>query len=223
MAGIVGHRLVVRPRDGGGLEYVKWAGCPPRLRERGEMIRKIVGKDHPKVGLPPAVVLYNPKYPRNVGAVVRAASCYGVGQVWFTGNRFKIEEGERLPREERMRGYQDVELYQFDRPLDMFEGCTPVAIEVRPGSEPLVGFEHPQDAVYVFGPEDGSLPDVMLRLCHRFVSIPTRHCLNLSMAVGTVLYDRQAKLFPERRLDDLIVGEEREIFRDDPVFQMQEG
>jgi tRNA(Leu) C34 or U34 (ribose-2'-O)-methylase TrmL len=34
---------------------------------------------------------------------------------------------------------------------------------------------------------------VDLRHCHRFVRIPTRHCLNLATAVSTVLYDRHLK------------------------------
>ena len=52
-------------------------------------------------------------------------------QVWFTGNRIKLEEGERLPREERMKGYKNVDLIQYDYPFDHFgKGVTPVAIEL---------------------------------------------------------------------------------------------
>jgi len=29
--------------------------------------------------------------------------------------------------------------------------------------------------------------------CHRFLYIPTFHCMNLAMAINTVLYDRMAK------------------------------
>jgi tRNA(Leu) C34 or U34 (ribose-2'-O)-methylase TrmL len=64
---------------------------------------------------------------------------------------------------------------------------------VRPNSESLIEFEHPSDAVYVFGPEDGSLDRAVLGQCHRFVTIPTRHCTNLAAAIYTVLYDRHAK------------------------------
>ena len=32
--------------------------------------------------------------------------------------------------------------------------------------------EHPDEAVYVFRPEDGSIPKAWLGLCHRFVHIP---------------------------------------------------
>ena len=57
-----------------------------------------------------------------------------------------------------MRGYQEVELRQSDAFFDAFgAGTVPVAVEVRPGSESLIDFEHPEQALYVFGAEDGSL------------------------------------------------------------------
>jgi len=153
-----------------------------------------------KAGITPSVALVNPKYPHNVGAAVRAASCFGVKQVWFTGDRVSLEgDGKkyRLPREERMKGYKDVELRQFDYVFDEFEDVTPVAVEVRENSENLVHFEHPENALYIFGPEDGSLSRVHLQHCHRFVWIPTRHCVNLAAAVYLILYDRYRKLTPD--------------------------
>ena len=148
-------------------------------------------------GVAPAVALVDPKYPHNVGAAVRAASCYGVGQVWFSGDRVSLagaRKSRRLPREERMRGYQDVELRHADHFFDAFgRDVEPVAVELRPNAESLIHFEHPERALYVFGPEDGSLDRAVLARCHRFVVIPTRHCTNLSAAVYTVLYDRHAK------------------------------
>jgi tRNA(Leu) C34 or U34 (ribose-2'-O)-methylase TrmL len=154
------------------------------------------GKDAKPVGMAPAVALVNPKYAHNVGAAMRACSAYNVGQLWFTGNRVSLDpkKGERLPREERMKGYASVELRQFDYFFDCFgPGVTPVAVEIRETSEQLPTFEHPDNPLYVFGPEDGSIPSVVLRHCHRFVMIPTAHCLNLATAVTTVLYDRMAK------------------------------
>lgn len=169
-----------------------------------------VGKNASPIGVPPAVLLINPKYPRNVGACIRALSCYGVKQLWYTGNRFKLDESERIPREERMKGYAEVDLIQYDYPFDQFpKGTVPIAIEVKPGSIQLPDFQHPENALYVFGPEDGGLEGKHLAFCHHIVSIPTRHCLNLSAAVYTVLYDRQCKLSPQARLDDLLVGENR--------------
>lgn len=160
--------------------------------------RIIVGKNNTH-GIAPAIVLQSPKYAHNVGATIRAASCYGIKQVYFTGNRIQQELGERkrLPREERMRGYMDVELINTDYPLDCFKGAVPVAIELLNGSVSLHNFEHPENAVYIFGPEDGNLSPGLRAKCHRFVYIPSYHCLNLSAAVYTVLYDRSCKLRQE--------------------------
>jgi tRNA C32,U32 (ribose-2'-O)-methylase TrmJ len=47
----------------------------------------IIGKNSPAVGVCPAVLLIDPKYKANVGAIQRAASCFNVHQVWFTSLR----------------------------------------------------------------------------------------------------------------------------------------
>jgi tRNA(Leu) C34 or U34 (ribose-2'-O)-methylase TrmL len=154
------------------------------------------GRNAPDHGRTPAIALVNPKYPHNVGMVVRLASCYGLRQVWFTGNRVSLSpaKGERLPREERMKGYKEVKLIHYEYFFDQFPADTvPVAVEVRQNAEPLYSFEHPEKALYVFGSEDGSIPKVLLGHCHRFLVIPTRHCLNLATAVATLLWDREYK------------------------------
>lgn len=152
-------------------------------------------KGAPPAGVGPSLMLCNPRFPHNVGMSVRLASCYGLRQVWFTGDRVRLdlEKKKRLPREERMKGYRDVEMINYDRPLEQFpEDVVPVAVEVRPNSERLQDFVHPDKALYIFGPEDGSVAQTILQHCHRFVVIPTRknYCLNLATAVATVLWDR---------------------------------
>jgi tRNA(Leu) C34 or U34 (ribose-2'-O)-methylase TrmL len=162
------------------------------------------GKNAPAHGVAPAVALVNPKHPQNVGMVVRLASCYALRQVWFTGERVSLNpaDGERLPREERMKGYKDVQMIHYECFFDQFPADTvPVAVEVRADSEPLHSFGHPANALYVFGPEDGSIPKALLRHCHRFVVIPTRHCLNLATAVATVLWDREYKRWLNGEID----------------------
>lgn len=144
----------------------------------------------------PAVVLWNPKYAHNVGGVVRACSCFNSGLVLFSGDCIleDLKKGYRLPREARMRKYEDVRILRDDYPLTRFgPDVTPVAVEVRPNAEVLTDFEHPENPVYIFGPEDGSLPQSVLSKCHRFVVIPTNHCVNLAAAAYLVLYDRASK------------------------------
>src|SRR5262249_2030435 len=113
--------------------------------------------------------------------------------VW-TGSRISFSKYERLPREERMQGYKSVHFLNHQRPFELFRKGTPVCVEVYEQSEPLTTFEHPEDAVYVFGPEDGRVPQVVRRLCHRFVHIPAHFCLNLSAAVNVVLAHRLISL-----------------------------
>lgn len=145
------------------------------------------------------LLLISPKFPHNVGAAIRASSCYGGGGVYFTGSRFDVATMKRLPREERMKGYADApwtDLGDHLRPVDAaIDGrdVTPVAIELVPGAESLHHFEHPENALYIFGPEDGSIPRGVKTVCHRFVYIPSYHCLNLSSAAYIVLYDRMVK------------------------------
>ena len=82
------------------------------------------GKSARPRGAAPAVALIDPKYPHNVGMTVRLASCYGLRQVWFTGDRVSLDpaRGERLPREERMKGYKDVELVHYEQVFDAATG-----------------------------------------------------------------------------------------------------
>ena len=143
------------------------------------------------------VHLVDPKNPHNVGGAIRAAAAFGAHRVTWGGERVTTT-AKRLPREERMKGYQDVEFWHLpgERTVSGYAeaGWTPVCVEVDPTAEQLHQFIHPERALYVFGPEDGSVPKAVRAHCHRFVVIPTLHCTNLSAAVYLTLYDRHVKL-----------------------------
>jgi len=158
-----------------------------------------------------AVVLINPKTPYNVGAAIRACSIFGVPTLRWTGKRITTAEGRqkagtnirsnrpRLPREERLKDYTGVDWCEAEEDvitsLAATHDLTPVAVELQAGAEPLHTFAHPERALYVFGPEDGSIGKGVLSICHRFVVIPStgRTPLNLAAALNVVLYDRHAK------------------------------
>jgi tRNA(Leu) C34 or U34 (ribose-2'-O)-methylase TrmL len=155
----------------------------------------------------PGIILINPKSPHNVGKALRAASVFGAKSLVWTGSRVDLNQYDRVPREERMKGFASVEFCANDRPFDLFDGVTPVCVELLESAECLTTFAHPTNAVYVFGPEDGSVPQVIRRHCHKFVYIPGYHCLNLSAAVDVILYDRLAKLQLAGNEQILPVGE----------------
>ena len=72
-------------------------------------------------------------------------------------------------------------------------GCIPVAVELVDGARPLPEYTHPDRALYIFGPEDGSLDKEIRDWCEDVVYIPTTGCMNLAATVNVVLYDRLAK------------------------------
>lgn len=155
-----------------------------------------------------SLFLQNPKTPFNVGGAIRAASIFGAGQVWWSGDRVETDRevgrstgtnfGKKkwkLPREERLEAY-GVEWGRDDGALSRLigEGFTPVCVEIVRGAEPLHLFDHPEgDVLYVFGPEDSGVSKELKLFCEQFVQIPGAHCLNLAAAVNVVLYDRMAK------------------------------
>lgn len=135
--------------------------------------------------------LHNPKSPENVGSVMRAAGCFGVNSVYYTGNRYDIAKPfytdthktyEQLP----LVGVEDLEtVIPF--------GCVPIAVDLIDGAKPLTTFKHPARAFYIFGPEDGTLKKNITEFCSETIYIPTRGCLNLAASVNVILYDRLAK------------------------------
>lgn len=141
----------------------------------------------------PAVVLINPKITANLAMTLRACACFGVKQLWYTGNRIQIDK-ERLPRELRMKEYLDTEIIHDDSFLKTTQGIPKTAVEFMDGAENLFDFEHKFDMMYIIGGEDLTIPSNVLRECESFVKIPTKYCLNLAMATGILLYDRESKL-----------------------------
>jgi tRNA(Leu) C34 or U34 (ribose-2'-O)-methylase TrmL len=138
-----------------------------------------------------AVALVNPKTPENVGGVLRAAHCYGVAHVTLTGIRATrfIRHGTNTPHAER-----HMPVFESDDPLEPRPfGSEVVVIELIDGAQPLPQFTHPQRALYVFGPEDGTLGRAITERAQHIVQIPTRNCMNLAACVNVVLYDRLAK------------------------------
>lgn len=145
--------------------------------------------------------LHNPKSPSNVGSVLRAAGCYGVNSVFYTGVRY---DRAREFVTDTKKVHQRIPLIGIDDLRQVIPlGCTPVAVELVKGARPLPGYTHPERAFYIFGPEDGTLDKAIRAWCTDVVYIPTVGCMNLAATVNVVLYDRLAKAIqkPQRPAD----------------------
>lgn len=135
-----------------------------------------------------AIGLHMPKTPANIGSVLRAAHCYGVGFVASTGRRY-----QHAPTD-TMKAYRHLPLLHADDLHGLVpHGCVPVAVDLIDGAKSLVDYQHPESAFYIFGPEDGTLGAAITNWCRDKVYVPTAFCMNLAACVNVVLYDRLSK------------------------------
>lgn len=135
-----------------------------------------------------AIGLVQPKWSENVGGVFRAAQCYGASLIVIEGKRFERQAADTT------KAWRHTPLIRTASVLDCTPYATiPVAVELCDDTESLVDFIHPERAFYIFGPEDGSVPNRVLENCAVRVQVPTRFCMNLAATVNVVLYDRLAK------------------------------
>ena len=146
--------------------------------------------------------LTNPKSPDNVGAVLRAAGCFQADAVFYTGQRY--------PRAAKF--YTDTKSVSQSLPLTSVESLLDAAsdevkivcVEMVEGAIALPAFEHPEQALYIFGPEDGTLDQAVVDRADAVVYVPTIGCLNLAATVNVLLYDRIAKTGVDQAGDELI-------------------
>ncbi len=135
--------------------------------------------------------LHNPKSPTNVGAVMRAAGCYDASQVRYNGTRYSRAVRFQTDTQNTQERIALVEMDDLTAELD--KDVAVVCVEFAVGATSLPSFSHPENAVYIFGPEDGSLPQDIVDRADHVVYVPTHGCMNLAATVNVVLYDRLAK------------------------------
>ena len=152
--------------------------------------------------------LTNPKSTSNVGSVMRAAGCYEVDQVLYTGRRY--DRAAKLTT--------DTKKVRIDIPLQNVESlgqeCLTtsidkntkiVCVDLVKGATPLPAFEHPDKAIYIFGPEDNTISQEVIDKADHVVFVPTVGCMNLAASVNVLLYDRLAKSNKANAGDELIL------------------
>lgn len=138
-----------------------------------------------------SIGLVNPKSATNVAVILRAAGCYGVSSVFYTGERYSFAKGFQQDTKGMRHKIPTVAVEEL---LAMTpNGATPVVIELAENAVPLPAFKHPDNAYYIFGPEDGSVPADIIEKCDNIVYIPTFTSMNLAATANVVLYDRLAK------------------------------
>jgi len=138
------------------------------------------------------VALVNPKQAHNVGEVLRAAYNHDASYVSIEGARGKAAKLDCSAN--TTKTHRKTPVFKTDdaaaiRP----HGAQIVVVDLIPGSTDITEFEHPENALYIFGPEDGTLGRRHTEGAQHVIHIPTQECMNLAGAVNVVLYDRMLK------------------------------
>jgi len=133
---------------------------------------------------------------------MRAAGCFGVDAVHYTGNRYAraAKFHTDTNRVTDRIALTAVENFGEDLPSNTKIVC----VDLVEGAIPLPEYVHPDSAIYVFGPEDGTLTQQQVDAADDVVYIPTTGCLNLAATVNVLLYDRLAKSGYSHASDELI-------------------
>ncbi|TCS64783.1 RNA methyltransferase [Varunaivibrio sulfuroxidans] len=129
----------------------------------------------------------------NVGAIFRTAHAFGASFVFTVAGDYARP---RMKRADTSDAAGHVPYYAFPDLDHMIlpAGCTLVGIELTDDAVDLPSFTHPGRAAYVLGPERGSLSPEMTARCAHIIKIPTRFCINVSLAAAIVMYDRTIAL-----------------------------
>jgi tRNA(Leu) C34 or U34 (ribose-2'-O)-methylase TrmL len=162
-----------------------------------------------------SIGLVNPKSASNVAVILRAAGCFGVSSIFYTGIRYTHAKAFH---EDTKRFRDSIPSTAVDDLLAMMpRGATLVVVELVEGAIPLPAFTHPKNAYYIFGPEDGSVPQEIVNACEHVVYIPTKSSMNLAVTANVVLYDRLAK--SEYKHSNELIKQSRDVNNNAKVKQ----
>ncbi|WP_413693368.1 RNA methyltransferase [Psychromonas sp. KJ10-2] len=153
------------------------------------------------------IALTNPKSSSNVGGAMRAAGCYDAQKVVYSGDRFN--RAVRLAADTQ-KVHEIVPLVHYEDLLDALEpGMKLVCVDLIEGATPLPNFEHPENAMYLFGPEDGTIKQKVINQADAVVYVPTIGCMNLAASVNVLMYDKLAKS-QQHQLDNELIKKSRD-------------
>lgn len=143
-----------------------------------------------------------------MGSILRAAGCYQAQSIRYTGERYKRAiafqtDTKNVHLNIKVNHVEDIINSVTDANLSK------IAVELVEGATPLPNFIHPKEALYIFGPEDGSIEQEIVDQCDHVVYVPTVGCMNLAATVNVLLYDRLAKT-TTMPVDDEVIKKSRD-------------
>lgn len=129
----------------------------------------------------------------NLGAVLRTGHAFGASFAFTIDAHHRALE---VKRADTAKSDHHLPLYEWASLGEMRlpKGCVLVGVELDERATELPSFRHPLKAAYILGPEKGSLSREATAMCTHIVKIPTKFCVNLSVAAAIIMYDRMISL-----------------------------
>lgn len=141
--------------------------------------------------MPFAIGIEYTKTESNVGTLMRSAVNFGAALVFTVGRRYRRQASDTVHAAHQIPVLHFASWDDARRHLPI--DWTPVVVELGDGAHRLETFVHPKRAIYILGPEDGSVSDEVQSRYRNKVIIPSLRCLNVAVAGSVVMYDRVAK------------------------------
>ena len=131
--------------------------------------------------------------PMNQGAILRTGHAFGASFAFTLAVSHHLRD---VLRADTTRAETHMPVYDWESIDDMRlpKGCVLVGVELDDRAAELPTFQHPLQAAYILGPEKGNLSDEVKARCAHLVRIPTKFCVNLSVAAALVMYDRMLSM-----------------------------
>lgn len=135
----------------------------------------------------------------NVGNLVRTAHSFGASHFYTIGSELKLSD---MRQSDTSGAFDHMPYYEYDtfEDMDMPLDSSLVGIELVEDSIEMPSFRHPTRAIYMMGPEMGSLSPKVQDACDHIVHIPMKFCVNVGVAGAIMMYDRMLSMgrFAER-------------------------
>lgn len=139
------------------------------------------------------VGIYHPKREVNVGGLYRSAHLFDAAGVFTVGRRYSPQatDTSKAARHLPLVHYTDID----DLIAHLPHAAPLIAVELTATATPLTEFEHPRQAVYLFGAEDHGLPAAVLDRAHHHVVIEAAlpWSMNVAQAGAVVLHHRHTQ------------------------------
>lgn len=124
----------------------------------------------------------------NLGTLWRSAYILGASYIFTIDHRYRHQSSDV------QRAWTKIPLFQY-RDFDHFydsmpHDCQLIGVEMDERSVPIKEFTHPRRAAYLLGSEANGLSPAVRERCHKLISLPGEHSLNVSVAGSIILFDR---------------------------------